>query len=88
MFHKVKEVKPVKDYILSVFFVDGTEKTYDIEPLFEEIDVFNSLKSISGLFEQVKVDAGGYGISWNDHIDLSCDELWDNGTQPATAVCK
>lgn len=88
MFHKVKEVKPVKDYVLSVLFVDGTEKIYDIEPLFEEIDVFNSLKSISGLFEQVKVDAGGYGISWNDHIGLSCDELWDNGTQTATAVCK
>ena len=25
-----------------------------------------------------KVDVGGYGISWNDEIDLSCDELWDN----------
>ena len=33
----------------------------------------------SGLFEQVKVDAGGYGISWNDEIDLSCDELYHNG---------
>ena len=22
---------------------------------------------------------GEYGISWNDEIDLSCDELWENG---------
>ena len=35
--------------------------------------------SVSGLFEQVKVDAGGYGISRNDDIDLSCEELYQNG---------
>lgn len=29
---------------------------------------------------EVKVDAGGYGVSWNDDIDLSCNELWENGT--------
>ncbi len=23
----------------------------------------------------------GYGISWNDEIDLSCDELWENGIE-------
>ena len=28
----------------------------------------------------MQVDAGGYGISWNDDLDLSCDELWENGT--------
>ena len=22
---------------------------------------------------------GGYGIIWNDDLDLSCDELWENG---------
>ena len=29
----------------------------------------------------VKVDAGGYGISWNDNIDLSSNELWENGKE-------
>ena len=32
-----------------------------------------------GLFDRVRVDTGGYGISWNDDIDLSCDELYWNG---------
>ena len=35
---------------------------------------------IHGLFEQVRVDAGGYGIRWNDSKDLSCNELYQNGT--------
>ena len=66
-------------YILLATFEDGTVKTYDVSPLFNEIEIFNTLKEVPHLFEQVKVDVGGYGISWNDEIDLSCDELWDNG---------
>ena len=35
--------------------------------------------NIKGLFKQVKIDKGGYGISWNDNIDLSCNTLWNEG---------
>ena len=35
------------------------------------------------MFENVEVDAGGYGISWNDDLDLSCDEIWEHG-EPIT----
>jgi hypothetical protein len=30
-------------------------------------------------FKSAHVDAGGYGISWNDDIDISEYELWNNG---------
>ncbi|WP_423805896.1 DUF2442 domain-containing protein [Phascolarctobacterium succinatutens] len=40
---------------------------------------FKALKYTNVLFNLVKVDVGGYGISWNDDLDLSCDELWENG---------
>ena len=30
------------------------------------------------------VDVGGYGIVWNDDLDLSCDELWGNGVVAET----
>ncbi len=79
MFHKVKEVNIMKYYILQITFQDGSEKYYDVSKLFQKWDIFQNLKTVVGLFEQVKVDKGGYGISWNDEIDLSCDELWENG---------
>lgn len=79
MFHKVKQVNVLKNYILHITFQDGTKKYYDVNKLFFKWDVFQNLKNVKGLFEQVKVDKGGYGISWNDEIDLSCDELWENG---------
>lgn len=78
MFHKIKSVKPLKNYLLEVIFQDNTKKYYDINKLFTKWPIFKDLINIDGLFEQVKVDIGGYGISWNDEIDLSCNELWEN----------
>ena len=78
MFHKVKNVAPLNDFILSVSFVEGVTKLYDVKPLFKKWPVFNNLKE-NNLFFDVQVDQGGYGISWNDDIDLSCDELFFEG---------
>lgn len=79
MFHRVKEVRPLSDFRLSVLFESGERKSYDVRPLFDKWQAFRALSDVTGLFNQVKVDAGGYGISWNDETDLSCDELYFNG---------
>lgn len=79
MFHKVKSVIAKENYILHVVFEDGTEKEYDVKPLFVKFPVSDELRLTPGLFEQVKVDAGGYGVCWNAEIDLACNELWHGG---------
>ena len=79
MFYRVQAVKPLEKYKLLVTFQNGETKNYDVKPLFDKWQAFKDLAYINGLFQQVKVDAGGYGISWNDDIDLSCDELYYNG---------
>ena len=79
MFHKVKEVSPLSDFRLAVLFESGERRSYDVRPLLEKWQAFKALSYVTGLFNQVKVDAGGYGISWNDEIDLSCNELYFNG---------
>ena len=71
--------KALEKYRLCVTFQSREVKCYGTEPLFKKWISFQSLKEIQGLFEQVKVDAGDYGISWNDELDLSCDELYING---------
>ena len=92
MFYKVREVKPLPEYGLFVVFASGEQKIYNVQPLFNKWEEFKALTSTKGLFEQVKVDAGGYGISWNDDIDLSCNELYENGArvypQKNDATCK
>ena len=84
MFHKVKNVFALPDYKLSVQFSEGVTKIYDVKPLFEKIPIFAKLKSSLEEFACVSVDVGGYGIVWSDDLDLSCDELWENGVQVDT----
>ena len=67
--------------MLKAEFQDGAERIYDVKPLMEKIPVFKMLGYVHGLFEQVRVDTGGYGIVWNDEIDLECNELYENGRQ-------
>ncbi len=83
MFHKIKAVSPLPEYRLSVQFSEGVTKIYDVKPLFEKISAFKALENSTD-FESVYVDVGGYGIVWNDEVDLSCDELWENGVQVKT----
>ena len=84
MFHKVKTVSALPDYRLNVQFAEGLMKIYDVKPLFKKWKQFNALKEIPGRFEGVKVDIGGYGIIWDDELDLSCDELFANGAEVPT----
>ena len=83
MFHKVKEVRPLENYVLSVQFGEGVVKEYDLKTLMSKVSFFDPLKE-NDLFKEVKVDSGGYGVSWTDDIDLSSEELWNNGVEIKT----
>ena len=80
MFYKVNKVKPLDDMTVFVEFVEGSEKIYDVKPLMSKWKIFEDLLN-RDLFNRVRVDVGGYGIIWNENIDLSCNELWENGKQ-------
>lgn len=79
MFHKVKAVNPMPNLRLCVQFAEGITKIYDIKPLLSKWTVFQALEDQPELFSSVEVDVGGYGIIWNDELDLSCNELFENG---------
>jgi hypothetical protein len=74
--------KNIKSYTfagkkLNILFDNGKTKTYDCKQLFQKPE-FSLLKE-EPFFKSVKVDIGGYGISWNDSVDISEYELWTNG---------
>lgn len=84
MFHKVKNVTALPDYKLSVQFCEGVTKIYNVSTLFDNYTFFTPLKDSPELFGSVTVDVGGYGVIWNDDIDISCDELWENSQKIET----
>jgi len=78
MFHKLLKIDPIDNMILLTEFIDGTKKTYDIKPLVSKYKVFETLKSES-IFKTAYIDVGGYGVVWNEDLDLSSEEIWENG---------
>ncbi len=78
MFHKIKNVLPKEDLIIEVEFENEVKKQYNIKKIISKWKVFEDLKD-KELFFKVKVDQGEYGIIWNENIDLSCEEIWQNG---------
>ena len=82
MYPKIISISPNDDYTLLVTFSDKKTKLYDMNPLLQKRP-FDQLKD-KNLFFSVQVDVGGYGISWNDFIDLSEYELYVNSKEVAT----
>ncbi|MBM3335651.1 DUF2442 domain-containing protein [Candidatus Sumerlaeota bacterium] len=80
---RIKSAQPIGNLELLVRFDNNIEKTYDCAPLLSRPQ-FQLLK-VPAFFRAVRVDAGGYGISWNDDLDLSEYELWTNGKPAAGA---
>jgi len=79
MFHKIAHAKALPGFLLWIEFRDGAEFIYNAQALPGQYAPFQDLLADPALFAQVQVDAGGYGISWNDDLDLSAEELWNNG---------
>ncbi len=79
MFYRIKAIKPIDNYKLLVTFFNDEIKEYNVGVWFDKNHDFKVLSNTTGLFEQVKIDAGCYGISWNNDLDLSCKELYFNG---------
>jgi len=74
---RIKTVEAVSPDRLRILFENGVEKLYTCTPLLSQ-PRFRLLKN-PAFFRAVRVDTGGYGISWSDDIDLSEYELWTNG---------
>ena len=75
---KVTHVQPLDDLWLRVNFVNGETKYYDIKQLIKTFPVYEDLYN-RDIYQLVKVDCGGYAVSWNSDIDISECELWGNG---------
>jgi hypothetical protein len=74
---KVKSVTPLSGKQIFVTFITGDTRVYDCAPLLNESS-FYPLND-DAFFRNVRVDQTGYGVVWNDNVDLSESELWING---------
>lgn len=81
MTHRIIAVKALDDSTISAVFQNGIEKEYNMRKLYPEFPKFREFETNTELFKLVKVDTGGYGISWNDDLDLCAEDIWDDGVE-------
>lgn len=80
-FYTIKSITALPGYVLLVSFDEGALKEYDLTHLIETNEIFKPLKDNLELYYSVRVDVGGYGVFWNEDIDISCNELYVNGKE-------
>ena len=74
---KIISAQVVGDRTLLIEFSDREFKQYNISNLLNK-PMFAPLKNPS-FFKNFRIEAGGYGLVWNEDIDISEYELWKNG---------
>jgi hypothetical protein len=72
---KIKHINADDDYRLLITFDNGIKKIYNFSQKFID-DRYQLLKNLA-FFKSVQIEPGGYGLYWNDDIDISENELWE-----------
>lgn len=78
MIPRIRSVRPMPDYLLSVSFDDGKRVVYDVK---EDMNLpgYGLLREVYGLFEQVQLDTSRTCVFWNDEIDIPSDAIYAHG---------
>ncbi|SMP38843.1 Protein of unknown function [Desulfonatronum zhilinae] len=77
VYPRIQSVDPKSGKTLLVRFVNGDQKVYDCTPLLQT-EAFRPLQD-EVIFRCAYADPHGYGVIWNDEIDLAESEIWING---------
>ena len=77
MFHRATELKFGSGTELRISFETGEIKRYDVSQLFVKYPQMEALKD-RNVFTSGKL-FGGYGIIWNDDLDLEAETVYEDG---------
>ena len=74
---RIVSAKAIDDNTLMVKLANLEIKKYDISKLLD--NPMFAILSNPGFFRNFKIEPGGYALVWNEDIDISEYELWQNG---------
>ena len=74
---RIVSAQAIDDHNLIIKFTNNELRKYDISKLLDK-PMFSPLKN-PAFFRNFIIDSGGYALVWNEDIDISEYELWQNG---------
>lgn len=75
---RIVSAQVIDERNLLVKFTNDDIRKYNISKLLNN-PMFAPLANL-GFFRNFQIEPGGYGLVWNEDIDISEYELWQNGT--------
>ena len=79
MAHRVQSVSMIDQNILQAMFIGGEVIQYDLRKMLSILPQFQEIINDPSLASKVHADTGGYGVSWNDDLDLDSETIWEDG---------
>lgn len=76
---KVKEVIPLSQQKVIVFFEDNSTRKIDLTSFLQQDISFAPILKNSEIFNGVKIETGGYGIAWGSNLVISNQQLYKMG---------
>lgn len=76
---RVEDILPLDNFCLLVFFRDGAVKKCDLKAYFEETKPFHILLKKPEYFDSVRIQTGGYGVTWDVNMNISDTMLYQRG---------
>lgn len=76
---RVEDVVPLEEYHLLVFFRDGKIKKCSMRDIFQGDKRFGILLKQEELFYHVRMQTGGYGVSWDINMEVADTVLYHRG---------
>lgn len=83
---KVEDVLVLEDMCLLIFFRNGEIRKCGLKEYFEKHRMFRTLSMYPEYFDRVRVQAGGYGICWNEDMVISDEALYRMGVKIPLSV--
>ena len=77
--YPIRTLTLLTDYVVVAHFKNGDVKRYDFRKIISEFEPLKPLAEDYDLFRQMHLSPGGYGIIWNDDLDIEAEELWHGG---------
>lgn len=86
MIQRIKSIKPLPDFVLSVVFDDGHHVHYDVKEDFS-LPGYDVLRTEPGLFDHFQLDPSRTCVSWSEDVDLPSDTLYEFGQAVSEEDC-
>lgn len=77
---RIVSVAVMERFTLEVKFTTGERKEIFFKELIEWNKCFSALQDDINYFNQVKISKGGFGLYWDENLEVSAEFLYDNGS--------